>query len=152
LGVPHSSEAVCGINSAKQTGKKEGVWEEGIFARSCLPFPFRLRKEKAEGGFGGNSAFSLRNQIVDSLATCLNTCLPAEASAQAGKAGHHRKILFSPKEEKIRRAQNEKSKEYFSMVWRACRAMNGGARFLIGVFAQKMFEHQSKNTAKFHFL
>ena len=28
-------------------------------------------------------------------------------------------------EEKIRRAQNEKSKEYFSVVWRACRAAAG---------------------------
>jgi len=34
----------------KQAGKKEGGWGEGIFARSCLPFPFRLRKGKAEGG------------------------------------------------------------------------------------------------------
>jgi len=50
LGAPHNSEAVCGINSAKQEGKKGGGWGEGIFAR-LLPFPFRLRKEKAEGGF-----------------------------------------------------------------------------------------------------
>jgi len=56
----------------KQTVKKEGGWGEGIFAR-LLPFPFRLRKEKAEGGFGGNSTFSLRNQIADSPAACLNT-------------------------------------------------------------------------------
>ena len=34
----------------KQAGKKEGGWGEGIFAR-LLPFPFRLRKGKAEGGF-----------------------------------------------------------------------------------------------------
>jgi len=33
----------------KQAGKKERGWGEGIFAR-LLPFPFRLRKEKAEGG------------------------------------------------------------------------------------------------------
>jgi len=41
------------------------------------------------------------------------------------KARHHRKILFSLREEKIWRAQNEKSKEYFSVVWRACRAVAG---------------------------
>jgi hypothetical protein len=57
----------------KQAGKKGGGWGEGIFAR-LLPFPFRLSKRKAEGppshkatdgykGFGGNSAFPLRNQI-----------------------------------------------------------------------------------------
>ena len=117
LGVLLSS----GINSAKQAGKKEGGWREGIFARSCLPFLFRLRKEKAEGGFGVNSAFSLRNQIADSPATCLNTW----------RADHRRKILFSLEDKvncearegalgqkEIGRAQNEKSKEYFSVVWR----------------------------------
>ena len=109
----------------KQAGKKEGGWGEGIFAR-LLPFPFRLRKEKAEGGFGGNSAFSFRNQIVDSPATCLNTW----------KAEHRRKILFSLEEKEIGRAQNEKSKEYFSVVWRACRAVAGLAS-LLGIFLKK---------------
>ena len=109
----------------KQAGKKEGGWGEGIFAR-LLPFPFRLRREKAEGGLGGDSAFSLRNQIVDSPATCLNTW----------KAEHRRKILFSLKEEKIGRAQNEKSKEYFSVVWRARRAVAGLAS-LLGVLLKK---------------
>ena len=122
--VPPFRRKVLGAKP-KQAGKKEGGWGEGIFAR-LLPFPFRLRKEKAEGGFGGNSAFSLRNQIADSPATCLNTW----------KAEHHRKILFSLKEEKIGRAQNEKSKEYFSVVWRACRAVAGLAS-LLGVFLKK---------------
>src|SRR3989344_5538126 len=56
----------------KQAGKKKGGWGEGIFAR-LLPFPFRLSKRKAEGGFGAprsrasslrgkNSAFLLPNQ------------------------------------------------------------------------------------------
>ena len=77
-------------------------------------------------GFGGNSAFPLRNQIEASPATCLNTW----------KAEHRRKILFSLKEEKIGRAQNEKSKEYFSVVWRACRAVAGLAS-LLGVLLKK---------------
>ena len=98
----------------KQAGKKEGGWGEGIFAR-LLPFPFRLRKGNAEGGFGGNSAFPLRNQIEASPATCLNTW----------KTEHHRKILFLLREEKIRRVQNGKSKEYFSVVWRARHAVAG---------------------------
>ena len=138
--------------SPGQVGKKGGGWgerPEGVASRPygvkifdrLLPFPFRLSKRKAEGGFGGNSAFPLRNQIEASPATCLNTW----------KAEHHRKILFSLGKKEIRRAQNEKSKEYFSVVWRACRA-GGGAGFLIGGFAQKKFEHQSKNTANFHFL
>jgi len=109
----------------KQAGKKEGGWGEGIFAR-LLPFPFRLRKGKTEGGFGGNSAFPLRNQIEASPATCLNTW----------KAEHHRKILFSLKEKGIGRAQNKKSKEYFSVVWRARRAVAGLAS-LLGVLLKK---------------
>ena len=100
----------------QQAGKKEGGLGEGIFAR-LLPFPFRLRKGKAEGGFGGNSAFPLRNQIEASPATCLNTW----------KAERHRKILFSLGERKIRRAQNEKSKEYFSVVWRVVTSGGGVA-------------------------
>src|SRR3990167_8601285 len=78
---------------------------------------------KKEGGFGGNSAFLLPNQNEASPATCLNTW----------KAGHHRKILFSLGEKEIRRAQNEKSKEYFSVVWRAERAVAGLASLLGGL-------------------
>ncbi len=109
----------------KQAGKKEGGWGEGIFAR-LLPFPFRLSKGKAEGGFGGNSAFPLRNQIEASPATCPNTW----------KAKHRRKILFSLEEKEIGRAQNQKSKEYFSVVVRACRAVAGLAS-LLGVLLKK---------------
>jgi len=78
----------------------------------------------------------LRNQIEASPATCLNTW----------KAEHHRKILFSLEEKEIRRAQNEKSKEYFSVVWRARRAVAGvlarqsfsvGGASLLGVLLKK---------------
>src|SRR3989338_4113315 len=97
----------------KQAGKKEGGGGKGFFARSCLPFPFRLSKRKAGGGFGGNSAFLLPNQNEASPATLQFI------------ARHHRKILFSLGE-KIRRAQNEKSKEYFSEStnWRRGRDLN----------------------------
>jgi hypothetical protein len=63
---------------------------------------------------------------VASPATCLNTW----------KAEHRRKILFSLKEKEIGRAQNEKSKEYFSVVVRACRAVAGLAS-LLGVLLKK---------------
>ncbi|MBI2340426.1 MAG: hypothetical protein HYU99_08705, partial [Deltaproteobacteria bacterium] len=121
------------INPEKiDRGKKEGGWGEGIFAR-LLPFPFRLSKRKAEGGFGGNSAFLLPNQNEASPATCLNTW----------KAEHHRKILFSLGEKEIGRAQNEKSKEYFSVVWRACRAVAGLAS-LSGVLLKKCSNYVQK--------
>src|SRR3989344_3893624 len=90
LSAPPSEKSAGGF---QQAGKKEGGWGEGIFAR-LLPFPFRLSKRKAEGGFGGNSAFLLPNQNEASPATCLNTW----------KAEHHRKILFSLGE--IRRASH----------------------------------------------
>ena len=125
----------------KQAGKKGGGWGEGIFAR-LLPFPFRLSKRKTEG-FGGNSAFLLPNQNEASPATLQFI------------ARHHRKILFSLGEKEIRRApclpagrQNEKSKEYFSVVWRAERAVAGLASlvwFRSGI-SDKMSSSQTVKT------
>ena len=54
-------------------------------------------------------------------------------------------------EEKIGRAQIKKCEENFFAGWRAL-ASGGGTGFLIGGFAQKMFELRPKNTANFHFL
>ena len=135
---PSARRKVLGAKP-KQAGKKGGGWGEGIFAR-LLPFPFRLRKGKAEGGFGGNSAFPLRNQIEDSPATCPNTW----------RAEHRRKILFSLEEKEIGRAQNEKSKEYFSVVWRACRAVAGLAS-LLGVLLKKSSNINQKTPPIFTF-
>ncbi len=123
----------------KRAGKKEGGWGEGILARLLL-FPFRLSKGKAEGGFGGNSAFPLRNQIEASPATCPNTW----------RAEHRRKILFSLEEKEIGRAQNEKSKEYFSVVVRACRAVAGLAS-LLGVLLKKSSNINQKTPPIFTF-
>ena len=93
---------------------------------------------KKEGGLG-NSAFPLRNQIEASPATCLNTW----------KAEHHRKILFSLEEKEIGRAQNEKSKEYFSVVWRAERAVAGLASLVW--FRSAVFDKMSSSqTVKIH--
>src|SRR3989344_7760137 len=63
-------------------------------------------KNTAERGCGGNSAVFLQK-------------IEASPAALLVKAMHRRKILFSLRDEKIRRAQNEKSKEYFSVVRRA---------------------------------
>ena len=108
----------------------------------AVPVPFE--QEKSGRGFGGNSTFLLPNQNEASPATLQFI------------ARHHRKILFSLGEKEIRRAQNEKSKEYFSVVCRACRAVAGvparqsfsvGGGFLSWAFAQRMFELRPKNTA-----
>jgi hypothetical protein len=56
-----------------------------------------LSKRKAEGGFGGNSAFLLPNQNEASPATLQFI------------ARHHRKILFLLGEKEIRRARKSKN-------------------------------------------
>jgi len=122
----------------KQAGKKEGGWGEGIFARSCLPFPFRLRKEKAEGGFGGNSAFLLRNQIVDSPAVLLVKSRTTQKS-----------FLFLL-EEKNRRAQIKNCEENFFAWWRGFRATAGLAS-LLGVFLKKCSNFVQKTPPSFIF-
>jgi len=71
----------------------------------AVPVPFE--QEKSGRRVWRNSAFLLPNQ---------NKASPATLQLIAR---HHRKILFSLGKEEIRRAQNEKSKEYFSVVWRA---------------------------------
>ena len=89
----------------------------------------------AEGGCGGNSAIPLLK-------------IEASSAALLVKAKHHRKILFSLGEKEIRRAQNEKSKEYFSVVWRAERAVAGLASlvwFRSGI-SDKMSSSQTVKT------
>jgi len=108
-------------------------WTEYRLKRSCESVPHFLTPKIA-----------LPKLRPHCSATCPNTCLPAEASAQAGKAGHHRKILFSLQEKEIGRAQNEKSKEYFSVVWRARRVVVGMAS-LLGVLLKKCSNIKQKN-------
>jgi len=71
-------------------------------------------------GGGGNSAVFLQK-------------IEASPAALLVKAMHHRKTLFSLREAKIGRAQNEKSKEYFSVV-RRMSASGGGAASFVGGF------------------
>ena len=99
-----------------------------------------FEQEKSGRGVWGNSAFLLLNQNEASPATCLNTW----------KAGNHRKILFSLEEKEIGRAQNEKSKEYFSVVWRACRAVAGLAS-LVGILLKKCSNFVQKTPPIFTF-
>src|SRR3989344_1281747 len=97
--------------------------------------PIRPSKGMAEGGCGGNSAIPLQK-------------IEASPAALLVKAKHHRKILFSLEEKEIGRAQNEKSKECFSVVWRSCRAVAGLASlvwFRSGV-SDKMSSSQTVKT------
>ena len=107
----------------KQAGKKGGGWGEGIFAR-LLPFPFRLSKRKAEGGFGGNSATPERIQKADSPVVLLVQSRTPQNS-----------FLFLL-EEKNRRAQIKKCEENFFAGWRGFRATAGLAS-LLGVLLKK---------------
>ena len=83
-------------------------------------------KRANEIGTASNSATPEGNQIEGSFVICLNIW----------KADHHRKILFSLEEKEIGRAQNKKSKEYFSVVWRA-RCAVAGLASLVGVLLKK---------------
>ena len=96
----------------------------------------RPRKNTAEGGCGGNSAVFLQK-------------IEASPAALLVKAKHHRKILFSLREEKIRRAQNEKSKEYFSVVRRAL-ASGGGLASLVWFRSAVFDKIGSSQTVKTH--
>ena len=102
------------------------------FLNAAAKNSVRQSEGMAEGGCGGNSAMPEREKKVDSPAVLLES------------AGHHRKILFSLGEKEIRRAQNEKSKEYFSVVGRAERATAGLAS-LVGVL-RKMSSDFFKQT------
>src|SRR3989338_6045874 len=94
-------------------------------------------KGMAEGGRGGNSAITLK-KIETSSAPLLF------------KARRHRKILFSLREKEIRRAKNEKSKEYFSVVWRAERAVAGLASLVsFKVGSSKVQNIPHNNTSAF---
>src|SRR3990167_5310748 len=65
-------------------------------------------------------------------------------------ARHQRKMLFALREKEIRRAQNEKSKEYFSVVVRACRAVAGLASLvLFKVGSSKVENIPHNNTSAF---
>src|SRR3989344_1514561 len=71
--------------------------------------------------------------------------IEAGPAALLVKARHHRKILFSLREEKIGRTQNEKSKEYFSVVWRVV-ASGGGAASLVPfkVGSREVYNYSTK--------
>ena len=94
--------------------------------------PVRPHKNTAEGGCGGNSAVFLQKT-------------EASPAALLVKARHHRKILFSLGARKIGRAQNEKSKEYFSVGY-ASGASGGGAASLVPfkVGSRKVYNYSTK--------
>ena len=93
------------------------------FLNAATENSVRSSEGVAEGGCGGNSA--LPSQKIE-----------ASPAILLSGAEHHRKIPFSLRERKIRRAQNEKSKEYFSVVWRACRAVAGLASLVGGLLKE----------------
>ena len=105
--------------SRKQLNKMRASWKHNVAAKNFV----RPRKNTAEGGCGRNSAVFLQK-------------IEASPAALLVKAKHHKKILFSLREKEIRRAQNEKSKEYFSVV-RRVGASGGGAASLVGISLEK---------------
>jgi len=92
----------------------------------------------AEGGFGGNSAFPLRNQIEDSPAVLL-----------VKSRTPHKSFLFLL-EEKNRHAQIKICEENFFAGWRACRAVAGLAS-LLGVLLKKCSNINQKTPPRITF-
>ena len=127
-------------SAEKQKGKKEGGWGEGIFAR-LLPFPFRLRKGKAEGGGWGEFRLSFAKSNWGQ-----SRHLPEYLEGRTPQ----KNTLFIKRKRNRAGAKWKEQRVFFCGV--ASLSSSGGAGFLIGGFAQKKFEHQSKNTANFHFL
>ena len=93
--------------------------------------PVRPRKNTAEGGRSDSDESSDSKRCGGNSAVFLQK-IEASPAALLVKAKHHRKILFSLREKETRRAQNEKSKEYFSVVRRVV-ASGGGAASFVGV-------------------
>ncbi|MEX2006567.1 MAG: hypothetical protein WD877_00055, partial [Candidatus Saccharimonadales bacterium] len=96
----------------------------------------RPRKNTAEGGCGGNSAVFL--QKIEASPTA---CFVRSRSQQ-------KSFLFLL-EEKIRRAQNQKSRENFFAGWRAL-ASGGGAASLVWFRSAVFDKIGSSQTVKTH--
>ena len=79
--------------------------------------PVRPRKNTAEGGCGGNSAVFLQK-------------IEAKPAALLGESRTQQKSFLFLLEEKIGRAQNQKSRENFFAGWRVV-ASGGGAASLV---------------------
>jgi len=96
----------------------------------------------AEGGCGGNSAaLELKSRIK-----CGINSAPAALLVESRTP---KKSFIFLLEEKIRRAQNQKCKQNFSLVWRAL-ASGGGAERVSS--AQKRFGFRQTNAPKNHLL
>ena len=112
-------------------------WEGGARARIDMKVAAKISvrpsEGAAEGGCGGNSAAPERNQTESSPAALLVESRTPQKS-----------FLFLL-EEKIRRAQNQKSRENFFVGWRAL-ARGGGAASLVPfkVGSSKVYNYSTK--------
>ena len=96
-------------------------WAGGARARKNVAAKNSVRPSKntAEGGCGGNSAVFLQ-KIEAGLAAC------------SVRSRSQQKSFLFLLEEKIRRAQNQKSRENFFAGWRALASGGGAASFFGG--------------------
>jgi hypothetical protein len=96
----------------------------------------RPREGVAEGGFGGNSATPERIQKADSPAVLLIKSRPPHKSFLFLLEEKNRRAPHTITFGELRGRQNEKSKEYFSVVWRGFRA-TAGLTSLVGGLLKK---------------
>ena len=117
---------------------RKGVGGRNFCPPASVPVPFEQRKSGR--GFGGNSAFPLRNQNEASPATCPNTW----------RAEHRRKILFSLRRKKKSGARKMKrAKSIFLWCGELVEQWRGWLPYW--GFCSKKFEHQSKTPPIFTF-
>ena len=123
------------IKGSTLTFSAQGGWgkEKNLVAAKN---PVRPSKGKAEGGCGGNSALPLQK-------------IEASPAACSVRSGSQQKSFLFLLEEKIRRAQNQKSRENFFAGWRALASGGGAASF--GWFHSGVFDKMSsRQTVKTH--
>src|SRR3990167_8440046 len=106
------------------------------FLNVAAKISVRHPRNTPEGGRAGRSARVLQK-------------IEARPAALLVESRTQQKSFLFLVEEKIRRAQNEKSKEYFSVVWRAERAVAGLASLVW--FRSVVFDKMSSSqTVKTH--
>ena len=109
---------------------------------SVIPFLFSVPPSVRRKVLGQSLSSRAKRKSVGGFRFSFNKVSPTTCP-NIWRAEHYRKILFSLKKEKIGDTQNEKDKEYFSVMWRACRSM-AQLTSILRISLKKKFEHQTK--------
>jgi len=124
--VRHKIRPSKSFGGEAQAGGQKG---RGLGGRNFCPpasVPVPFEKRKSGRGVWGEFRFSFAK----------SNCGQPRHLPEYLEGRTPQKNTLSLEEKEIGRAQNEKSKEYFSVVWRACRAMAGLASLVGGLLKE----------------